>query len=312
MIRTLFKTLLALVAVLLLAVVAGSFLFPEKMAALAANAERGAAKLERKETDIPGFHIVYLEGGQGAPLLLIHGFGADKDNWTRVSRFLTPQFHVIAPDLPGFGESSKPEGAGYKIADQVMYLHALVQKLGLKEVSLGGNSMGGDIAASYAAHFPEEVKTLWLVAPGGVATAEPSELGQLLKAGGPNPLLARNEQDFDRVIHFVMTDPPYFPGVIKKVLSQRAAANYALHEKIFQQLRDSEALEPQVTGLPTPTRILWGDHDRLLHVSGAKILAGLMPKASVTIMPGIGHLPMIEKPRESAQDYLAFRADVKS
>ena len=308
MIRTLFKTLLALVVLLLLAVIAGSFLFPEKMALLAADAERGAAKLERKETDIPGFHIVYLEGGQGAPLLLIHGFGADKDNWTRVSRFLTPRFHVIAPDLPGFGESSKPEAAGYKIADQVMYVHALVQKLGLKEVSLGGSSMGGDIAASYAAHFPEEVKTLWLVAPGGVATAEQSELQQRLQGGGPNPLLARSEGDFDGIIHFVMTDPPFIPGVIKKVLAKRAVANYALHEKIFQQLVDSAPLEAQVTGLATPTRILWGDHDRALSVSGAKILAGLMPKASVTIMPGIGHLPMIEKPRESAEDYLKFRA----
>jgi pimeloyl-ACP methyl ester carboxylesterase len=312
MIRALFKLLLVLLIALVAAVAVGSIFFPEKLAKLAADAERGAAGLKLKAVDVEGFHIVYLDGGHGEPLLLIHGFGADKDNWTRVARFLTPHYRVIALDLPGFGESSKPETAHYRIEDQVGYVHAFVQALGVQSPSLGGSSMGGFIAAEYAARYPDEVKSLWLVAPAGVATAQESELVQRLKAGGPNPLLARNTEEFDQIIHFVMADPPYIPGAIEKVLGARAAANHALHERIFKEIRDDSApLEPQVKGLTTPTRILWGDQDRALHVSGAQILAGLMPKASVTIMPGIGHLPMLEQPRESATDYSSFRATLK-
>jgi pimeloyl-ACP methyl ester carboxylesterase len=174
--------------------------------------------------------------------------------------------------------------------------------------------MGGHIVGLYAATFPGQVKTLWLVAPAGVSTADVSELGSIIKAGQPNPLLAQTPDDFDHIIHFVMTDPPYIPGSIKKVLAGRAAANYPLHSRIFQELlgaKPEDALEANLKGNPVPTRILWGDHDRALSVSGAKILGGLLPNASVTVMPGIGHLPMIEKPRAAAEDYLAFRVSVK-
>lgn len=314
MLRALLKVLLGIILTVVVLVIVGNTFFPEHMAQLAAAAERGAAGLERKEIDIPGFHMVYLDGGQGDPVVLVHGFGADKDNWTRVAKYLTPRYRVIAPDLPGFGESAKPESAHYAVKDQVQYLHAFIQALKLQNVSLGGNSMGGHIAGLYAATFPGEVKTLWLVAPAGVSTADLSELGALIKSGQPNPLLAQTPDDFDRIVHFVMTDPPYIPGSIKKVLARRAAANYALHARIFQELlgaKPEDALEPSLKGNPVPTRILWGDHDRALSVTGAKILNGLLPNSSVTVMPGIGHLPMIEKPREAAEDYLAFRSAVK-
>jgi abhydrolase domain-containing protein 6 len=311
MLRALLKILLGLVAVLALIVGVGNWLFPGQMAQFAAAAEREAAGLERKEIKAGDFQIAYLDGGQGEPLILVHGFGADKDNWTRVSKYLTPRYRVIAPDLPGFGESSKPDGAHYTFDDQVEYLHSIVQALGLKQVNLGGNSMGGCIAALYGAKYPDEVKSLWLLAPACVSTAQTSEFGELLAKGGDNPLLVRTPSDFDRTIAFAMTEPPYVPGPIKKALADRAAANFTLHARIFQELMKSDsALEKRVAGLATPTHVLWGDRDRLLDVSGAKILGGLMPKASITVLPGIGHLPMIEKPRASAEDYLAFRASL--
>jgi len=313
MLRAFVKVILGIVVVLVLIVVAGNTFFPERMAQFAATAEREAAGLERKEMTADQFHVVYLDGGQGDPLVLLHGFGADKDNWTRVSKYLTPRMRVIAPDLPGFGESSKPENARYSFEDQVEYLHAIVQGLGLKNVSLGGNSMGGCVAALYAAKYREEVKSLWLLASACVSTAPLSELGQILKSGVGNPLLVRTPEDFEKTIGFVMSKPPYIPGSIRRVLAQRAAANYPLHARIFDELLKDEgaALEPHVKGLATPTRIVWGDHDRALDVGGAKILAGLMPNASVTILPDVGHLPMIEKPRVAADDYLAFRDSVK-
>ena len=73
----------------------------------------------------------YLEGGQGEPLVLIHGFSADKDNFTRVARFLTPHYRVICPDLPGFGDATRDPSARHGIADQVTRLKAFLGALGI-------------------------------------------------------------------------------------------------------------------------------------------------------------------------------------
>lgn len=80
--------------------------------------ERGLAGLHEKSVQAGDHRIAYLEGGAGADVLLIQGFGADKDNWDRFARRLTGSCRVIAPDLPGFGDSSKIRGATYNIPTQ--------------------------------------------------------------------------------------------------------------------------------------------------------------------------------------------------
>src|SRR5690242_17628411 len=102
------------------------YLAPEKATRLAIDAERDRSGLARKEIDLPGgLHYVYLEGGQGEPVMLLHGFGANKDNFTRVARFLTPHYRVILPDHIGFGESAHPQDADYSPTAQAQRLHAL-------------------------------------------------------------------------------------------------------------------------------------------------------------------------------------------
>ncbi|MBL6752514.1 MAG: alpha/beta fold hydrolase [Nevskia sp.] len=308
------RTFLKAVAVLLLAAVAAlaglALLAPARFAELAMDGERAAAGLHRAQTDIPGFHIVYLEGGHGEPLLLLHGFGADKDNWTRVSRYLTRHFHVIAPDLPGFGESGKAAEADYGIPAQTARIAQLAEALHLQHFDLGGNSMGGWLAAAYAAAHPQQVRSLWLLAPAGVAGAQPSELFKRVSAGGDNPLLVRTPAQFRSLMDFVFVKPPFVPGAVLQVLAQRRADNYALEQKIFGQLLASPPLEPQVAGLATPAVIVWGDQDRALDVSGAAILHKLMPQSQVRIVRQMGHAPMIEAPRATAEDYLRFRAEL--
>jgi pimeloyl-ACP methyl ester carboxylesterase len=104
-----------------------------------------------------GAHVVYVEGGSGAPLVLVHGFGADKANFARVARYLTPHYRVSVPDLVGFGESSHLPDADHHDAAQARPLHDFARAPGLSRVDLGGNSMGGGIAMSFAAQHPQEV-----------------------------------------------------------------------------------------------------------------------------------------------------------
>lgn len=312
--RILLKGLLGLIALTLLVYAGLYVLAPAKLADTAISLERMRAGLHRSETDIPGFHIVYLEGGpaEAPPLLLLHGVGADKDNWTRVAALLTLRYRVYAVDLPGFGESSKPAEAGYRIEDQVGYVAAIAQALKLERFDLGGNSMGGWISAAYAIAHPEQVKSLWLLDPGGVMSAQDSEMITMIKAGQPVPLFARTPEDFARLTNFVMSQPPFIPAPVLAVLANRQAQNYALNLSIFKQLReDSAPLDTQLAALPAPlaipTLITWGEQDRVLHVSGAEILHRLLPNSSVSILPGVGHLPMLEAPLASAKPYLAFR-----
>lgn len=301
------KLAAAALAVFVIAAIGFVYLAPQSATRFAIDLERQRAGLVRKHIDLPGgLHYAYLEGGQGEPLMLLHGFGADKDNFTRVARFLTPHFRVIVPDHIGFGESAHPQQADYAPIAQAARLRALAQALGIQSLHLGGSSMGGHIALTYAALAPAQVKSLWLLDPAGVWSAPESELRSIIRQTGKNPLMARSEDDFAGIFAFVMSDPPFIPRPMLNVLARERIQNFALEERIFKQLA-ADSVEERVTGLATPTLIVWGEQDRAINVATAGVLHKLMPNSQVVLMPGIGHLPMIERPQQSAQDYLRFR-----
>ena len=269
--------------------------------------ERSRAGLVRKDITLAdGTHIAYLEGGTGAPLVLVHGFGADKDNFTRISRYLVPHYRVIVPDLVGFGESSHLPDVDYHYAAQAQRLRAFVQALGLVRVDLGGNSMGGGIAMSFAAQHPQEVASLWLIDAAGIAEAPPSELAKIITSTGSNPLMITKESDFAAFMKFVMSDPPYIPGSVMDTLARERIANQDLERKVFQQIA-TDSVSEAVKGLKTPTLIVWGGEDRALSVGTVPILQTLLPNAQAVVMPHVGHAPMIERPQLTAEDYIHFR-----
>lgn len=306
-------TVVAIVGAVVLAVCLWmSFAPTERVAATLLELERGRAGFEVKEVSIPGFRIEYTEAGEGDALVLLHGFGGDKDHWTRVAPYLTPHFRVIAVDLPGFGESDKPRDRGYAPSDQVAYVHEIVRALGLESFHLGGNSMGGLIAAKYAVAYPTEVESLWLLAPAGVGSGPVGDLAGL-KPGDHVPLLARTVEETDHALALVVSKPPYIPRALKRALAERGAADYDLHMRVFYEINEewaAEPLEKAVAGVQTPTRIVWGEEDRLLPVADADVLRSAMPRSSVLRLPDIGHLPMIESPQTVAEDYLAFMRDL--
>lgn len=306
----LLRLALALVLVFFLAATAFVQLRPEAALKMALDAERDRSGLVRKEIDLPsGLHYAYLEGGSGEPLMLLHGFGANKDNFTRIARWLVPHYRVILPDHLGFGESGHPEEADYSPPAQAARLHELATALGIGRIHLGGNSMGGHIALSYAAAYPSDVASLWLLDPGGIWSAPPSELAKVILAGGDNPLMARTPEEFHKVYEFVMTSPPWVPRAMLDAMAAERIRNFDLEKKIFEQIR-SDQVERRIQGLATPALIVWGRDDRAIDVGTAEVLHGMMPNSRVVILDHIGHLPHLEAPERSAEDYLAFRASL--
>jgi pimeloyl-ACP methyl ester carboxylesterase len=303
------KVFILVPLVILVGLIGFYFLFPGATFDILRKVERRAGCLAQSSIQVKGLRFEYLEGGKGDALVLLHGFGANKDNWTRIGKYLAPHFRVIAPDLTGFGESSPAPDNDYTIRAQVERVKALVLALGIKSFHLGGSSMGGNIAGAYTSYYPEEVKSLLLIAPSGVASSEPSEMYRRLRDGKPNPLVAENIEDYERLLDFVFVKRPFIPRPIKKILIQEAIEHRPLNNKIFKQLRSSRDVKPLeilLNGLTVPTLIVWGSHDRVLHVSGAKILDAVMPNAKAVVMDAVGHLPMIEKPKETAELYLSF------
>ncbi|MBA5690387.1 alpha/beta fold hydrolase [Rugamonas apoptosis] len=251
----------------------------------------------------------YLEGGRGAPLVLVHGFGGDKDNFTRIARFLTPHYRVVIPDLPGFGEATRDAAASYTIAEQVERLRAFLDQVAPGPVHLGGNSMGGFIVAQFAATYPERVASVWLLDPAGTAAAQSSAVLERYRATGQMPLLLRQASDVRELIASTTHREPFLPYCVRRALGQRGAADHTLHSHIMRQLTSAPLLEQQYRDLAPPALIVWGQQDRILHPSGAAALETLFRRSHTILMPEIGHLPMLEAPRQSARDYLAFRRD---
>ncbi len=269
--------------------------------------ERARADLVRKDITLAdGTRIVYLDGGHGEPLVLVHGFGADKDNFTRAARWLTPHYRVIAPDLVGFGESTHLPDADYRYAAQAERLHAFVQALGLARIDIGGNSMGGAIALSYAARHPQEVHSLWLIDSAGTAEAPPSELAKILLSGGRNPLMVETRADYPRMLDFALVDKPWIPQSVMDVLADERIANAPLERQVFAQIA-ADSVSDAATGLAVPTLITWGADDRVLDPGTVPILQRKLAHAQAIVMPHVGHAPMIEKPEQTAEDYVRFR-----
>lgn len=305
--------IVCVVVVAFAALAVGSvYLAPETATRAFISFDRWRAGLVRKEISLPdGTRYVYLEGGQGEALMLLHGFGANKDNFTRMAASLTPKYRVIITDHIGFGESAHPADADYSPTAQAERIHMLVKALGLSNLDVCGSSMGGQIALTYAAMYPREVDSLWLLAPAGIWSAPPSELRTNFDKTGENPLLVRDEQGFVRLFELVMSDPPFVPRPMLNVLAVERIRNFALEQRIFEQIV-TDSIEQRVSGLATPSLIVWGDRDRLIHFETANLLHQLLPNSEVIIMQGIGHAPMLEQPQRTAEDYLRFRAKLSA
>lgn len=306
---------LLIVLALLLGVPGLGYLFlvlaPARATRIALKMERRYSGLVRKEVSLPdGVQWVYLEGGQGPPLILVHGFGADKDCFVRLARWLTPHYRVIVPDLPGFGESSRLPDLDYSAQAQSDRLRQFLQALDIASPHLAGNSMGGQVALAYAAAYPAEIASLWLFDSGGVWHAPAGELEQLIREQGCNPLIAKTTEEFAYTYRFVMSRPPFIPRPMLNVLAQSQISNVALAQKIFEQIV-ADSLTQKITGLTTPALIVWGERDRVIPVTTGEILHSLMPRSQLIIMPDIGHMPMLERPVQCATDYLRFRQQLK-
>jgi pimeloyl-ACP methyl ester carboxylesterase len=272
--------------------------------------ERSTAGLEAARITVDELDIAYLQNTEmnsGDTLVMVHGFGANKDNWTRIARELTDKFNVYAIDLPGHGESSKPLDLGYRLDQQVVHLARILQALDITEMHIMGNSMGGAITALYAATYPEQVKTAVLFDPAGILEYESELFGRVV--ADDNPLIPSKPGDFERLMDFALEKKPFIPWPIPGVLEEKALANETINKVIFAAIREA-GFEPDfraiVSRIKAPVLIVWGKQDRVINYRNGEVFVDIIPGAQLEVLDGVGHVPMIEAPEESARLFLDF------
>lgn len=270
------------------------------------------AKAPSKFIEVDGMNVHYRDEGEGPVVVLLHGTGASLhtwDDWTR--SLLLEGYRVVRMDLPAFGLTGPHPADDYRIAAYVDFVARFADQLGLPPFVLGGNSLGGLIAWSFALDHPARVRALLLVDPAGYPPQGPLPLAFRI---GRYPLLAWLGAQLD----------PRF--LVAKTLRQSYGDPTKVSDALLDRYRDmalrsgnrrafaARTKAPfvdrtgELSNLRVPTLVQWGQLDHVIPVERAYRFSRDIAGAELRIYQRLGHVPMEENPTQTIADVKAFLA----
>jgi pimeloyl-ACP methyl ester carboxylesterase len=272
------------------------------------------------EVPVGRHRISTLTMGRGPDVLLLHGLGGTRASLFETAAALATSFRVHAPDLPGFGSSSKPALGAYNarwFSDQML---GLMDQLGISEACLIGNSMGGRVAIEMALSAPERVRALGLLCPAvawirrglhPIVRLLRPELG-LLPHAFRRSLVASQFWSlfYDRDV----LDPAVGELMVDEFrrIYHTAGARYALLASARNIYLESpfgrEGFYPRLATLKPPALFIWGAHDLLVPAAFARHVANWLPNAQQVTIDHCGHLPQVEQPTRTNELLMSFFA----
>lgn len=260
--------------------------------------------------DVAGLRLHIRDTGarDGPAVLMLHGFGSSLHSWEGWAERLADRFRVLRVDLPGFALTGPDPTGDYSDARASVVLAALLDRLGIAQADVIGNSMGGRIAWRLALAEPARVRRLVLVAPDGFASPGrpygapepvppvvhllpwmmPRSMGRATLAPAFGDASRMTEADVDRA-HDLLRAPGVRPAILAR-MAQHA-------------LEDPRPLLPRLT---QPVLLLWGETDRLIPASHGQDWLDVLPRAELVVLPGLGHVPQEEDPEVSLRPVRAF------
>jgi len=265
------------------------------------NFERKLAGLERKTAKLDGLDMVYYENKtprDKPTLILIHGYTADKTLWHRFAKMLAKDYHIIAPDMAGHGETLYDPNANYSIPTQTAWLAKLLTHLNIKKAHLAGNSMGGFIAADFAIKHPKITQSAVLLDPAGIPSPEQSDIARAYEQGR-NMFLPGTLSEFREFFDMAMTKPPYTPKFIVNAIGTAHIARRDVYAHIFRDFFDKDSLENKLGSIKVPVLLIWGKQDKILHVSAVPIWEAGLSNCQTIIWDDLGHVPNFEAPKRT-------------
>jgi pimeloyl-ACP methyl ester carboxylesterase len=258
----------------------------------------------RRQVELPGARVNYVEIGEGEPIVFVHGISGSWQNWLENLPHFGRGRRAIALDLPGFGASPMPS---WEI-DMPAYgrlLHDFCEKLGVEGATVVGNSMGGFIAVEAVTAAPGHFDRLVLVSAAGIINTWNPEERALLTAWAWKVFGPR----YARRSHFIVARPrarefvfrPFirYPGrlredllleQIESGLKQADGFGDALGAVIRHDIRE------RLAEIEMPTMLVWGQSDRVIPMSAALSYHRRIPHSRLEIFERTGHVPQLERP----------------
>lgn len=265
-----------------------------------------ACNLTTGQVEVEDGRIEYVRTGYGPSLLLLHGFFAQKEQWTSLACSLAAAgYTAIAPDLPGYGQSVDFPLEDYQLERQVGLLHQFMQALGLKSYDLAGSSMGGTIAALFTRRYPREVMSLAFIgSPLGII-----EWGSGVKEAivrGINPFIPIDGKQFDLEMSLLFFNPPAIAQNVKEALIKEYVDRNRHYQQVWDIVNLYDTMFHDGRWGGKPTLIIWGKDDRIFAEEGAALLKRRIPRSRVFKLPNAGHLLLMENADTAAALYLQF------
>jgi pimeloyl-ACP methyl ester carboxylesterase len=272
---------------------------------------------QREELVLHGRKLSYLRAGEGPLLLLLHGIASDALTWEAAIPLLARGHTVIAPDLPGHGESSA--GAGdYSLGAHAATLRDLLVVTGHERATLIGHSLGGGISMQFAYLFPERTERLVLVSSGGLGRS----VNPLLRAAtlpgselvidtAVAPLTAAGTWVARQLARAGLRPASDLGGIGRGFASladraRRAAFLASLRAVVGAGGQVVDARDRLYLAVEMPTLLVWGERDPIIPVWHGRRAQQLMPGSELEILPEAGHFPQLDEPGRFAAVVLDF------
>ena len=274
------------------------------------DAGRSPAFPRPRVTHALGIRTFYLDAGAGPPIVLLHGLGGTNASMLPVIRGLAARHRVIAPDLPGFGDSEKPLRR-YTARFYARWLAAFLDAVGVERAHLVGNSMGGRIALEAALEHPARVDRLVLLAP-AMAFLRYRHGVPLVRALLPElaMLVPFTAAPTRAVLRGLFARPDRLPDAwmrgaadelarVMRSARARVAFFSAARQLYLDEPFGARGLWTRLPALTRPALFVWGARDRLVPARFARHVTAALPTATSLILDDCGHVPQFELPERT-------------
>ncbi|GIF17363.1 pimeloyl-ACP methyl ester carboxylesterase [Actinoplanes tereljensis] len=256
--------------------------------------------------------VVCTIAGTGEPLLLVHGLGASRHTWDRVLGELAATHTVIAPDLPGHGDSDAPAG-DYSLGALAASLRDVLVALGHSSATVAGHSLGGGVALQFAYQFPERTDRLVLISSGGLGPQLTPALRVVTLPGAP-ALVAGVAMLPERVTRwFLSAVASIAPGMLappdaapvaesmRRLTDRRQRRTFLRTARTVINWRGQTVSATQHLRQlgDMPILLVWGTDDRTIPPHHHRTVADLLTNPHLIAIDGAGHYP-----QETAPDQL--------
>lgn len=254
------------------------------------------ADCNETKIDVRGCAVHLRRGGAGRPMLFLHGAGG-VPGWIPAFEALSDSFDLLVPDHPGYGLSDGP-GWLDDMNDLAMFYLDFLDGLGLEDVHLVGNSLGGWLAMEIAVRNAARLRSLTLVGAAGIRIKGKPIADIFMK--DPDDLVRELyvDQGFaDRILGAEPTEEQVDVQLRNRVTTARLG---------WQPRLFNPALRKWLHRIALPTHVIWGDTDRIIDPAYARELAGLIAGSEVTVIERAGHLPHVERPEPFVESLTGF------